>query len=101
MSSNFDIPKLIGIMPSNWSIKLTSDFLNNSLSNSLAKKRNNSVQKNIYSNYKFSLQKTMHELRKEQLYIDEDTCCSRCFKTFDSCFFIRLPNGKLCHTMCK
>ena len=101
LSDNFDIPKLIDLIPNNWSIKLTSNFLANILQSNLAKKRNNSVKKNIYSNYKLSLQGTMYALRKEQLYIDEDNSCSRCFKTFDSSIFIRQPNGKLCHTTCK
>ena len=78
-----------------------NQFLENVLQNSLSKKCNTLVKKNIYSNYKFSLQDSVYALRKEQLYIDEDSRCSKCFKSFDSCIFTRQSNGKLCHTTCK
>ena len=70
--SNFDLPKLIEMIPNNWSMNLTNEFLQNALRYNLSRKRNNAVQKNISNNYKFTLQTIMHNLKKEQLYIDED-----------------------------
>ncbi len=68
----FDIPKLLEIIPDNWSIKLTSNFLLNILNSNVANKNKNLIQKNIYSNYKFSLKQIVHDLRKELLYVDDD-----------------------------
>ena len=70
--SSFDIPKLIEILPNNWSVKITSDFLQNVLQSNLSTKNNYSVEKNICAVHKFSLQTRMHNLRKEQLYLDDD-----------------------------
>lgn len=99
-SSHFDIPKLIDLIPNNWSIKLTSRFLENVLQANLARKHSVLVKKNICSSHKFALQKCMHSLRQVQLYVDGDECF-KCSKPLDSCVFIRQPNGKLCHTSCK
>ena len=54
-------------------MKLAGEFLQNALNINLAKRRNILVEKNIALNYKFSLQAISFDLRKEQLYIDEDT----------------------------
>lgn len=99
--SSFDIPKLLEIIPSNWSVKITSNFLMNSLQKNLALKNNYSVEKKMCANFKFSLQTITYDLRKEQLYIDDDSRCCKCHKTFESSIFIRQPNGKLSHIMCK
>lgn len=70
--SNFDIPKLIEIMPNNWSVKVTSNFLLNILQKNLAEKSNISVRRNLSSNLKIDLKTVTYHLKKEQLYIDDD-----------------------------
>ena len=70
--TNFDLPKLIEMIPNNWSMELTNEFLQNALRHNLSRKRNFSVQKNISNIYKFNLQMILHGLKKEQLYLDED-----------------------------
>ena len=69
---HFDIPKLLETVPNNWSMKLTAGFLQNALNSNLARKRQILAEKNIALNHKFNLQTTLFELKKEQLYIDED-----------------------------
>lgn len=69
---SFDIPRVLEMIPSNWSMKLTSDFLLNVLGSSLAHKRTNQVEKSIANTYKMGLQSQLFELKKEQLYIDDD-----------------------------
>jgi hypothetical protein len=70
--SNFDIPKLLEMVPNNWSMKLTGEFLQNALHTTLAKKRNNMAERSIALSHKFDLQTTLFTLKKEQLYVDED-----------------------------
>ena len=41
------------------------------------------------------------DLKKEQLYIDEDSRCCKCHKKFDASVFTRQSNGKLSHIMCR
>ncbi len=82
-------------------MKLTGDFLQNVLKNNLLKKHKNAVEKNLANNYKFHLQSILHSAKKEQLYIDEDTMCFKCHKSFETSVFARQPNGKLSHTSCK
>ena len=69
---NFDLPKLIEMIPNNWSMEFTNEFLQNALCHNLSRKRNFRVEKNISNQYKFNLQTVLHGLKKEQLYIDED-----------------------------
>lgn len=69
---NFDLPKLIEMIPNNWSMEFTNEFLQNALHHNLSRRRNFRVEKNISNQYKFSLQTVLHGLKKEQLYIDED-----------------------------
>jgi len=99
--NHFDIPKLIEIIPSNWSIKLTSGFLLNVLEKSLSTRGLCSVEKSMSTSYKLTLQAITCDLKKEQLYIDEDTRCCKCHKTFESSICVRQPNGKLSHLMCR
>ena len=89
--SNFDLPKLIEMIPNNWSLELTNEFLQNALRHNLSKKRNFSVEKNIANNYKFNLQTILQGLKKEQLYLDEDSKCFKCHKSFDSSIFAKMP----------
>jgi hypothetical protein len=70
--SNFDMPKLLEMVPNNWSMKLTGQFLQNALQTTLAKKRNDMAEKSIALSHKFELQTTLFTLKKEQLYVDED-----------------------------
>lgn len=97
----FDVPKVIDMIPNNWSLKLTGEFLQNVLNTNLGRKRNTICHKHLANNYKFYLQSVLFNLRKEQLYIDEDSQCQKCQQTFDSPVLIRQPNGKLSHTTCK
>ena len=97
----FDMPKMLEMIPNKWSMKLAGGFLQNALNTNLAKKRNCSVEKNISLNYKFELQTVLLELKKEQLYVDEDCKCFKCHKPLESSVFMRYPNGKLSHTLCK
>lgn len=97
----FDIPKLIDIIPNNWSLKLTSDFLLESMERNLSVRNRNSARKAMCDNYKFSLQMIAFDLKKEQLYIDEDSRCCKCHKRFEASVFTRQPNGKLSHVMCR
>lgn len=53
-------------------MKLTGDFLLNVLNSSLRRKHNNLVQKSIANNYTIHLQAELQELKKEQLYVDDD-----------------------------
>ncbi len=98
---NFDIPKLIEIIPNNWSVCLTSDFLMNVIKKNLANKGLCAVKKSISTSYKLTLQALASDLKKEQLYIDEDTRCCKCHKTFESSICVRQQNGKLSHLVCR
>lgn len=69
---SFDVPRLLDMIPSNWSMKLTGGFLVNVLSSSLSRKRTNLVEKSIANNYRVHLQVELNELKKEQLYVDDD-----------------------------
>ncbi|CAF0716807.1 unnamed protein product [Brachionus calyciflorus] len=97
----FDIPKLLDMIPNNWSLKLTGDFLQNVLSHNLFRKRTKLVEKNLATNYKFYLQTVLFSLKKEQLYVDDDTKCQKCHRPFDSTVLVRQPSGKLSHKSCK
>ena len=63
---------MVEMVPNNWSMKITGDFLQNALNNNLSTKRNLLAEKNIAMNHKFNLQIKLFKLKKEQLYIDED-----------------------------
>jgi hypothetical protein len=69
---HFDIPKLLEIIPENWSLKITNNFLKNILQENLSKKNYYMLKKNIFSTYKFSLQKRIFNFQKELFYIDDD-----------------------------
>ena len=69
---SFDVPRVLEMIPSNWSMKLTGDFLLNVLNSTLRRKHNNLVQKSIANNYTIHLQAELQELKKEQLYVDDD-----------------------------
>ena len=69
---NFDIPKVLEMIPESWSMKLTGDFLLNVLSSNLSRKRANLVEKSIANTHKIRLQAELIDLRKEQLYVDDD-----------------------------
>jgi hypothetical protein len=70
--SNFDITKVIDMIPNNWSIKLTHQFVENVLQSNLRRKRTALVEKHISHQFKFLLQKELFNLKKEQLYVDDD-----------------------------
>ncbi len=72
LATNFEMPKIIESVPNNWSMKLAGEFLQNVLQTNLAKKQNILVERNIALSHKFNLQKIVFNLKKEQLYIDED-----------------------------
>ena len=99
--SYFDVPKLIELIPSNWSIKITSDFLLKSMQRNLSLKNRYLARKEMSASFKFSLQMIAFDLKKEQLYIDEDSRCCKCHKKFDASVFTRQSNGKLSHIMCR
>lgn len=72
LTENFDIPKVLDMIPENWSMKLTGDFLLNVLSTNLSRKRTNLVEKSIANNHRIRLQAELYDLKKEQLYVDDD-----------------------------
>lgn len=53
-------------------MKLTGVFLQNVLRSNLSIIHKNQTQTSICRSYKLSLQSALHDLKKEQLYIDDD-----------------------------
>lgn len=76
MNSNliiyFDIPKLMELIPNNWSLKMTSEFLNNVMHYNLSQKHYKLVEKNLAVTHKVALKTSLYNIQKEQLYIDDD-----------------------------
>ncbi|RNA43847.1 Transforming growth factor-beta receptor-associated 1 [Brachionus plicatilis] len=97
MNSNliiyFDIPKLLEMIPNNWSLKMTGDFLSSVMHYNLSRKHCKLAEKNLAVTHKVALKTNLYNIQKEQLYIDDDSLCYKCHKQFDSTVIIRLPNG--------
>lgn len=76
MNSNliiyFDIPKLMEMIPNNWSLKILGDFLTNVMHYNLSRKHSKLVEKNMAVTHKVNLKTNLLNIQKEQFYIDDD-----------------------------
>ncbi|XP_077979032.1 transforming growth factor-beta receptor-associated protein 1-like [Glandiceps talaboti] len=99
-SSEFDIIRVLQILPDNWSIGLLQHFLSRALRTNMHTCRATKIERMLARGENLQLKaQTIRETR-HPVAMTDDRICEVCRRPFNDTSFSRYPNGVITHTQC-
>ncbi|KAB7494158.1 Transforming growth factor-beta receptor-associated protein 1 [Armadillidium nasatum] len=101
-SADLQLEEVLQILPADWSVSITHQYLKGALRESLHQKRMKLIKQNLVKcenlQKKFIYQKLCKEMGP--IYLTSSSICCVCGKGFTKCDFSLYPNGVLTHPEC-
>ncbi|KAL7642552.1 UNVERIFIED_CONTAM: hypothetical protein RMT77_007113 [Armadillidium vulgare] len=101
-SADLQLEEVLQILPADWSVSITHQYLKGALRASLHQKRMKLIKQNLVKcenlQKKFIYQKLCKEMGP--IYLTSSSICCLCGKGFTQCDFSLYPNGVLTHPEC-
>jgi len=98
--ADFDVVKVLGVLPDNWSIGLISAFLTHSVRSSMVKAKTTHLQRMLDRSVSIQAKAETLNLRRQHMTLEEDKQCAVCNAALSSDSVVRYPNGIVTHTAC-
>ncbi|XP_070566294.1 transforming growth factor-beta receptor-associated protein 1-like isoform X2 [Ptychodera flava] len=99
-SSEFDISRVLQILPENWSIGLLQHFLSKAVRTNMHTCRSTKIERMLARGENLQLKaQTIRETRIP-VTMSDDRKCAVCSRPFNEPSFARFPNGVITHTQC-
>lgn len=97
---DFDVAKVIQIIPDNWSIALLSQFLKKAVRTNMHVQRMTRVERMMSRGENLLVKQIGIEETQQPVVMSEEKPCAVCNKTFNEPSFVRYPNGIITHIHC-
>ncbi|KAK2144182.1 hypothetical protein LSH36_779g02008 [Paralvinella palmiformis] len=98
--ADFDMIKVLQVIPDHWSIGLLSRFLTSSVRKATNRYRMTHIQRMLARGENLQLKSEHIELLRDGLKMTDDKLCAVCGERFSEVTFVRYPNGIMTHTSC-
>ncbi|XP_053384249.1 transforming growth factor-beta receptor-associated protein 1-like [Mercenaria mercenaria] len=98
--ADFDVAKVIQIIPDNWSIALLSEFLKKAVRTNMHSQRMTRVERMMSRGENLLVKEISIEEQREPVVMTEEKLCAVCNRPFNEPSFVRYPNGIITHTHC-
>lgn len=97
---DFDVAKVIQIIPDNWSITLLSQFLKMAIRMNMHMHRMRHLECMMSRGENLQVKQICIENQREAIIMTDDRLCAVCNRPFSDTSFVRYPNGVLTHRQC-
>ncbi|KAL4225569.1 transforming growth factor [Mactra antiquata] len=98
--ADFDVAKVIQIIPDNWSIALMSQFLKKAIRTNMHNNRMTRLERMMSRGENLLIKQIGIEEQEDPVVMTEDRPCAVCNRTFNEPSFVRYPNGIVTHIHC-
>ncbi|XP_052801707.1 transforming growth factor-beta receptor-associated protein 1-like [Mya arenaria] len=98
--SDFDVAKVIQIIPDSWSIGLMSQFLKKALRTNMHENRTTRIQCMMSRGENLLVKQGFITEQREPVVMNDERACAVCNRTFSDPAFVRYPNGIVTHIHC-
>ncbi|XP_022096424.1 transforming growth factor-beta receptor-associated protein 1-like [Acanthaster planci] len=98
--ADFDASKVLQLIPENWSTALLSQFLTNTVRQSLHATRITKLQRALARTENLNLKAGQIRQQRDPIYLGDDRPCQVCNRPFLEPAFVRYPNGVIVHAQC-
>ncbi|XP_060603083.1 transforming growth factor-beta receptor-associated protein 1-like [Ruditapes philippinarum] len=97
---DFDVAKVIQIIPDSWSIALLSDFLKKAVRTNMHTHRMTRVERMMSRGENLLVKEISIEGQHQPIVMTEEKPCAVCNRPFNEPSFVRYPNGIITHIHC-
>ncbi|XP_013380315.1 transforming growth factor-beta receptor-associated protein 1 [Lingula anatina] len=98
--ADFDVIKILQLLPENWSVGLLELFLHRATRNSLDRARTRHVERMLSRGENLEVHRRAMEDQRQAVLMNEDRSCAVCTRAFSESTFVRYPNGIITHVHC-
>ncbi|KAH3886109.1 transforming growth factor-beta receptor-associated protein 1-like [Dreissena polymorpha] len=98
--TDFDVAKVIQIIPDTWSIAMLSLFLRRAVRTNMHGNRMTHIERMMSRGENLLVKQTSIEDMREAIVMNEEKPCAVCNRTFSDPSFVRYPNGVITHIHC-